>query len=109
MVVRINILFFTIYSGSKFGASLVLNADLRSEGGLSRISRRNRRNGRRCIGSRSKIGDGRFRSNLDPAQLAFFFLYAIVCAVSPPGAHGGTYGSGCFQLWSNFSVSANRA
>lgn len=65
MAARINALFFTIYSGSNFGANKVLNAGLRGEGELSNISSRNMR--KECIGSRSKIGDGRFRSNLDPA------------------------------------------
>ena len=61
-------------------------------------------------GSRSSTGDGRLRSYLDPipGQCGSGMQ---VCAYNsvPPGAVGGIYGSGCFQLSSNFSVSVNSA
>lgn len=68
------------------------------------------------INLRSKTGDGRFLSYFDPTtKVSLFFLLnrprrtavgSMLCI--PPGAVGGTYGSGCFQPFSSFSVSESR-
>ena len=58
---------------------------------------------------RSRIGDGRLRSYLLPVSGQRLTSNLTSRGHGPPGAVGGTYGSGCFQLSSNFSVSESRA
>ena len=61
--------------------------------------------------SRSRIGQGKLRSYLDPAcsvspavSAAGADMYPR-CSNEPPGAVGGRYGSGCFHFSSSNSVS----
>jgi hypothetical protein len=61
--------------------------------------------------SRSRTGQGKLRSYLDPAWIVSITVSAAVpemyprCSNEPPGAVGGRYGSGCFHFSSSDSVS----
>jgi len=62
------------------------------------------------VNARSSSGEGRFRSYFDPALLSTStFAGRRGVGDEPPGAVGGTYGSGCFHVCNNFSVSCRSA